>query len=584
MHYIVTAADKRVGGVSATNEAKTKRPAVTSAQTMPSVPVSRSAQAAATSIKTVETQAVEIISQESGVAIADLKDDSRFDDFGVDSLLSLVVSSRMRHELALDFQSTLLAELETVGALRAHVRTLAAPSAALDFGLPKRTSSTPAVIARDLEGSTSPPATDETSRSLWESTLEILSAESGLADVDLTDDTAFCDIGIDSLLSLVICSRMRDELGIDISERAFYTDLPTIGALKGHVLGSPSGDQAALGSSSSDTSPTSSSFSDAESQSNTPPSEVTTPIAEAEEIAPTIDTLVRRGLERNDSLFHSSMDPRAPEIKPAWSITLQGSAKKCSRRLFLFPDGCGAATSYLRLPNLDKDTAVIGFNCPFMKTPEAMRGRKLQEVLEAYLQALRKHQAHGPYHLGGWSAGGILAFAAAQELIATGEEVATLLLIDSPDPSHGLDRLPQRFFDHCAKVGIFGSEMTETKTVPPWLVPHFEATIDLLHDYRPPSMPRTAKISSVNIIWAGECALDGVKYAQLPKEHAGDSDTEGMKFLTEKRRDFGPGGWANLFPGTNITVEVAQGEHHFSLMRNDGADRLAAFIRRAMAV
>lgn len=589
MHYIVTAANKRIGGASAAVETKPKRPAVTSAQTMPTVPVSRPVATTTSSIKTMERQAVEILSQESGVAITDLTDDSRFDDFGVDSLLSLVVSSRMRDELALESQSSLLAELETVGALKAHIRSLNVPSAAVDFGAQERTSSTPAAIEPTTAGgvSNSSPVFDEGCASLWEPTLEILAAESGLADVDLTDDTAFCDIGIDSLLSLVICSRMRDELGVDISERAFCTDLLTVGALKKHVIGKKAQEDEPSDSDDGELSLTSSSVSDATSQSNTPPSELptpmSTPMSEADELAPTIDAVVRRGLERNDSLFNSSMDPKAPAVKPAWSITLQGSAKRSSRRLFLFPDGCGAATSYLRLPNLDKDTAVIGFNCPFMKTPAAMRGRQLHEILEAYLQALRKHQPHGPYHLGGWSAGGILAFAAAQELMAAGEDVATLLLIDSPDPSHGLDRLPQRFFDHCAKVGIFGSEMTETKTVPPWLVPHFEATIDLLHDYRPLPISRSAKMPHVNIIWAGECALDGVRYAKLPKEQADDRDTEGMKFLTERRQDFGPGGWANLFPGADIKVEVAEEEHHFSLMRNDGAERLAGFIRKAMA-
>ena len=479
----------------------------------------------------------------------------------------------------MELESCALTDLGSVGALRKHIRTLEPQSSAVDFAAPERAPHVVLEVASQASA-----VVDEGAESLWESTVEILSAESGIADVDLSDGTIFSDIGIDSLLSLVICSRMRDELGIDISERAFYSDLPTVGALRKYVTGAQSPQEIPPDLASSIESPTAFWSSSNTPEADTPPSEVTTPMSEADEVTPTIDAVLRRGLERNDSLFHSRMDPRVPEIKPAWSITLQGSAKKSSQRLFLFPDGCGAATSYLRLPNIGKDVAVIGFNSPYMKRPKEMRDVPLQNILNAYMQALRKHQPHGPYHLGGWSAGGILAYAAAQELMAAGEEVTTMLLIDSPDPSHGLDRLPQRFFEHCTKVGIFGSELTETRTVPPWLIPHFEATIDLLHDYCPSPMPKKGSMPSVHIIWAAECALDGVRYARMPAETMDDRDTAGMKFLTERRTDFGPGGWADLFPGANITVEVAEGEHHFSMMRNDGADRLANFIRKALDV
>ena len=223
-----------------------------------------------------------------------------------------------------------------------------------------------------------------------------------------------------------------------------------------------------------------------------------------------------------------------------------------------------------------------------------MNSRRLPEVLASYIEALRKHQSHGPYHLGGWSAGGILAYAIAQELMAAGEEIATLTLIDSPAPTDGLDRLPRRFFDHCSKVGIFGSEMangsqdkssSEPPKIPDWLMPHFEATIELLHDYHAPPMPANGNSpGKVSIIWAGACAFDGDKYAPLPGATIEEEDTEGMKFLTEKRVDLGPGKWMRLFPSRNISVNVINGEHHFSMMRDRGAEELAGFIRASIGV
>ena len=222
-----------------------------------------------------------------------------------------------------------------------------------------------------------------------------------------------------------------------------------------------------------------------------------------------------------------------------------------------------------------------------------MNDRRLPDVLASYVGSVRNHQAHGPYHLGGWSAGGILAYAVAQILMAAGEEVSTLTLIDSPAPTRGLDRLPRRFFDHCSKVGLFGTEMganqsgvsSEPPQVPEWLMPHFEATIELLHDYHAPPIPaQGASPGRVSLIWAGACAFDGDRYARLPTAIADDEDTEGMKFLTEKRTDLGPGEWADLFPGREIHVDVMDGEHHFSMMRGRGAEKLGELVRRSIGV
>lgn len=231
-----------------------------------------------------------------------------------------------------------------------------------------------------------------------------------------------------------------------------------------------------------------------------------------------------------------------------------------------------------------------------------MHGREVSEIVDAYIQGVRKRQPQGPYHLGGWSAGGILAYAVAQELLAQGEQVSTLLLIDSPPPIKGLDHLPQRFFDHCNNVGLFGTEMQRGSTSSPapnnrndppappaWLVPHFRATINLLHEYVAPPMTASSSLHprpKVSIIWAGDSAFDGKHYAHLPPPLPGHEheDTEGMKFLSVKREDYGPDEWSSLFPGMDVTAKHIPGEHHFSMMRDKGADVLAPMMREALGV
>ncbi|ARU60331.1 hypothetical protein CBW65_04080 [Tumebacillus avium] len=58
----------------------------------------------------------------------------------------------------------------------------------------------------------------------------------------------------------------------------------------------------------------------------------------------------------------------------------------------------------------------------------------VEEMAASYLTALRTVQPEGPYHLGGWSFGGVVAFEMARQLQAAGEEIAMLTMFDSFAP------------------------------------------------------------------------------------------------------------------------------------------------------
>ena len=55
----------------------------------------------------------------------------------------------------------------------------------------------------------------------------------------------------------------------------------------------------------------------------------------------------------------------------------------------------------------------------------------LQEMAALCISALRSVQPAGPYHLGGFSAGGWIAYEVAQQLLAQGERVDMLMVFDS---------------------------------------------------------------------------------------------------------------------------------------------------------
>ena len=183
-------------------------------------------------------QALSIIAEESGLALSDLTDSTNFGDVGIDSLLGLTISARFKEELDVDLDfGALFFECPTVSDLKTFL------------GEPEV--SPPRIISSLNSGDTTPslgsiatavttPATEEDSLVLkvnFQHALQIISEESGVATEDLTDDTDFADSGVDSLLSLVIVSRFRDELELDIQHESFFMECPTVVDLKRLLLG-----------------------------------------------------------------------------------------------------------------------------------------------------------------------------------------------------------------------------------------------------------------------------------------------------------------------------------------------------------
>ncbi|KAH8807225.1 putative polyketide synthase, partial [Xylogone sp. PMI_703] len=75
------------------------------------------------------------------------------------------------------------------------------------------------------------PATDVDSDSTTAKAIRIIATESALDLEDLTDDASFANLGVDSLMSLVIAEKFREQLGVVVSGSLFL-EYPTIGDLR----------------------------------------------------------------------------------------------------------------------------------------------------------------------------------------------------------------------------------------------------------------------------------------------------------------------------------------------------------------
>ena len=523
-------------------------------------------------------KALQIVSEESGIAGEELVDGAILSDVGIDSLLGLMISSRFQDELAVDIDSSTLHSLHTIGGVKDFLRRTHAGRAGENFdegdemedsestgscpSLNEQLAATQKTDVTKFEEDREPvrylanesiEATHIT-EGLLGRVVKIISEESGIDINDLDDTTVFTNAGIDSLLSLMISSRIRDELDIQAAaDNTLFTTCNTIRDLR-HLLAPL--DNAKMTMSANKTEVEEAKIETASAGSSTASIHSLATYGGRETPSQEIDTSDTSSDER--SLETSSF---SSQIRRATSVILQGRPWACSKTLFLFPDGAGTASSYTNLPKIHPDLSVLALNCPFVRHPQEMTC-SLDELTKSYLEEVKRRQPAGPYNFGGWSAGGLLAYRAAQILINRGEEVGSLVLIDSPVPK-GLDRLPQRFYDHLASIDLFGKAMPGNNTgPPPHLFAHFDATIEILHDYHAKALPRNT-LKRITIIWATDCVIDGVILPKLPPR---PDDTEGMKFLTEKRTDFTAQGWGDLFPGMKIDIKTVEDAHHFSLM------------------
>ena len=111
---------------------------------------------------------------------------------------------------------------------------------------------------------------------------------------------------------------------------------------------------------------------------------------------------------------------------------------------FCIHEVTGSVLRYMKLAHH------LGPDQPFyaLQTPRFENGREpyrdIEEMASEYLKAVREVQPEGPYHLGGWSFGGTVAFEMARQLEEAGDAVGLLAMIDAavPPPSVEGDEQP----------------------------------------------------------------------------------------------------------------------------------------------
>lgn len=90
---------------------------------------------------------------------------------------------------------------------------------------------------------------------------------------------------------------------------------------------------------------------------------------------------------------------------------------------------------YSQIPQASDSACIVALNSPFLINLDGTSisfNTSIENLCLVWVEEIRRRQPHGPYIIGGYSAGGYYAFEVAKQLRHEGEKVGTLASIETP--------------------------------------------------------------------------------------------------------------------------------------------------------
>ncbi|KAH8423424.1 polyketide synthase [Aspergillus melleus] len=443
---------------------------------------------------------------------------------------------------------------------------------------------------------------------------QLVAEELGLPASQLSDNGHLLNLGLDSLMSLTLTSRLQDEWGIEVSHQCLL-ECVTIGellAILDNVTGTGHGgscqgpdipqDPTAKCCANGPTRST-----DSWTQTGSASENINKPFTESEfsfgeahfssaqgvaltgdyisDVDPPSGLLFESADSMHKPSESSRIDSEIDSHEPSAKVILlqRRSNLSSNKQLFLFPDGSGSPASYAQFENLSPDFEVYGLFCPYLKIPQA-ETNGLAATVGIYISAIRENQPHGPYHLGGWSIGGVYAYEASNRLVQMREHVALLLLIDSPCPSI-FPPMNSRLIKFFEALGVFDQMPSDIRGRSPLskreqVLNHFKIATEDLSDYKPVRAMAGEAAPKVFVFWA----RNGVCEEQASVRDDGSSTDSAYaldNWILAKRTDFGPCGWEALLPVERMVMRVIPG-NHFTMMQSPNIAQISKEIQEIL--
>lgn len=428
----------------------------------------------------------------------------------------------------------------------------------------------------------------------------IIAGEIGLEPAELiANDLCFADLGIDSLMSLTVLARLREvltevelpsSLFIDYdrwSELSVYLDA-LLSAVSDNSVSEPCCKSTASQSHSTSSSNTSASSCES------------SPVVSAYSTAGDMLAAIKEPLCLPESV--ESRDWPAIDDPAAKTVILAGKAKDGVTPLFLLPDGSGSAAVFQHVKGLNR--LVYGLNSPFLlpKYKEAWKGG-VEQIADHYVGQIRAKQPTGPYLIGGkhglnlhnifrhpllmfrtclpfalllfsvsllflagWSFGGVTSYAVAAQLVASGEQVSGIVLLDAPCPQ-AMPALPHTIIDWALESDALGG--LGIKRFSESMASHFRTAIRALDHYLAPVDLKSGSVGPRQKIPVLLVTPTGGVQANAQEVPNSNSCVEWM-FST--RQGLGCCGW-DLLCGASAQVRMVEvSGNHFTMMNPPHVD------------
>ncbi len=500
---------------------------------------------------TTEDLAVElfsVVAARSGISVADFKKatDTTFTDFGVDSQMSIQILADLQKFTGVELPAAFFTNFPTPAAVEKELGIEQLEGLTDLEPNPKRTPSAPPKHRSRKQN----PAPQRPSKQL----LCIVAEELGLEASAFTPTTTFESLGMDSMLSIKTLSVFQQETQIELPA-AFFTEHQTVAAAQKELDG--------------------------------PLEEPTRSLSPVKKslvaVIPTAKTM--------------SLSPRQQKIENAVSrsVLIQGQSRSRAAPLFMTTDGSGTVESYIHLRALPEGRRIYALESPFLMDPDTF-DLSIEEMASIFVRTIRRIQPHGPYLIGGWSAGSIYAYEVAHRLAREGETILALVIIDMRAPS----LIPTAIVtpDFVDKLGTFeginrARDLAEDLSVKEKA--HLMATCRALSRYDAPAFAPDRRPQHSVVVWA-RLGLDQREDAPvaamlrpgldigkpLDQMELPDFERYFNSWFYGRREKFGTNGWETLL-GDNISVYDVDGGELISIpFQTEGGQWLTDIFCRSL--
>lgn len=196
----------------------------------------------------------------------------------------------------------------------------------------------------------------------------------------------------------------------------------------------------------------------------------------------------------------------------------------------------------------------------------------LGEMAAEYVRSIQQQQPTGPYVVGGWSLGGVIAFEVARQLIECGAQVAGLILMDSTVPERSDPDATSAGMEYGIELSLAELNQLSAGEQLPYLYEHAER-LGVLDEDTPKAVVQKV-IEDLQRLFGHHvqlCQDYQLMPIDVPMLLIRPRDVPGQ---VDARSDRGWGPWTR-----EVSVCIVSGHHH-SMVQSSGADEMAVHIER----